>query len=426
MSQQRPHQPTLDLGATASNFGSREFPATRAEGLRRLAAFVPRAGEYYARGRNADLGPDNRDAVSVLSPYLRYRLTTEYEVVEAVLARHSASAAEKFVQEVLWRTYWKGWLEMRPAVWTRFNAGREDARAQVEASSGLKRALAQAEAGMTGIEGFDDWAQELVATGYLHNHARMWFASIWIFTLKLPWELGADFFQRHLIDADPASNTLSWRWVAGLQTVGKTYLATASNIQRYTDGRFNPKGLATTATALVEPPIPKAQPIASLRSALPQGPALLLITGEDLNPESLVRSDQAIAGVVIVRTAGTDLAWPWGRHAQRFLDQAVNDTATRLQQRWHCPVETLVTLDVADVVRAARVASTSSVITPFAPVGPMADALTALGASVAVNGLVLSQLRREWDEQFWPYATKGFFGFKERIPEALASVGLRS
>jgi deoxyribodipyrimidine photo-lyase len=80
---------------------------------------------------------------------------------------------------------------------------------------------------------FDDWAQELVATGYLHNHARMWFASIWIFTLRLPWELGADFFLRHLIDGDPASNTLSWRWVGGLHTPGKTYLATADNIAEH-------------------------------------------------------------------------------------------------------------------------------------------------------------------------------------------------
>jgi deoxyribodipyrimidine photo-lyase len=65
--------------------------------------------------------------------------------------------------------------------------------------------------------------QELVETGYLHNHARMWFASIWIFTLRLPWELGADFFLRHLLDGDAASNTLSWRWVAGLHTKGKHY-----------------------------------------------------------------------------------------------------------------------------------------------------------------------------------------------------------
>ncbi len=84
---------------------------------------------------------------------------------------------------------------------------------QLAASSGLRRAYERAVEGRTGIDGFDDWARQLVETGWLHNHTRMWFASIWIFTLRLPWALGAAFFLRHLLDGDPASNTLSWRWV---------------------------------------------------------------------------------------------------------------------------------------------------------------------------------------------------------------------
>ena len=111
---------------------------------------------------------------------------------------------------------------------------------QLVTQSGLRQACELACFGQTGIECFDTWARELTTTGYLHNYARMWFASIWIFTLKLPWQLGPDFFLRHLLDGDTASNTLSWRWVAGLQTVGKTYLARAANISRYTGGRFKP------------------------------------------------------------------------------------------------------------------------------------------------------------------------------------------
>ena len=75
----------------------------------------------------------------------------------------------------------------------------------------------------------------------MHNHARLWFASIWIFTLKLPWELGAAFFLEHLHDGDPASNTLSWRWVAGLHTKGKNYVASADNIEKFTDGKVTGK-----------------------------------------------------------------------------------------------------------------------------------------------------------------------------------------
>ena len=266
---------------------------TRAEGLHRLAAFLPAAGRAYADSRNTDSGPEARGNVSMLSPYLRYRLLTEDEVIAAALAHHGPDAAGKFVQEVAWRTYWKGWLELRPAVWRRFLAERDAAR-----GSELGREVAQAEAGATGIEGFDDWARELVQHGYLHNHTRMWFASIWIFTLRLPWALGADFFLRHLLDADPASNTLSWRWVAGLQTPGKTYLATADNIARYTAGRYRPQGLARRAAALTEPALPAARLLPPLRDGSGK-PSLLLVTPEDLCPERMWIGSDVRAGLAV-------------------------------------------------------------------------------------------------------------------------------
>ena len=158
------------------------FPATRDAGISRLRQFAPRAGQAYASGRNTDPGPNQAGAVSMLSPYLRYRMITEQEVVGTTLGHHSLPAAEKYVQEVLWRTYWKGWLEMRPSVWTQYLQERDRCRDNFPNT----RAIRSAEAGETGIEGFDDWARELLETGYLHNHARMWFASIWIFTLRLP------------------------------------------------------------------------------------------------------------------------------------------------------------------------------------------------------------------------------------------------
>ena len=94
------------------------FPPTRTEALRRLNGFVPHAARDYAARRNYDLGPGAHEGVSSLSPYIRTRLVTEAEIVTAVLGRFSLKSAEKFVQEVFWRTYWKGWLELRPAVWT--------------------------------------------------------------------------------------------------------------------------------------------------------------------------------------------------------------------------------------------------------------------------------------------------------------------
>ena len=194
------------------------FAPSREEGLRRLQDFVPRSGRAYAASRNHDFGPDVRTNVSLLSPYVRHRLIGEWEIAEAVLSRYALSTAEKFIQEVCWRTYWKGWLEQRPEIWQRYMSDVARLMREVEADPARREAYRRAVCGETGIACFDAWVQELRGTGYLHNHARMWFASIWFYTLKLDWQLGADFFLRHLLDGDPASNTLSWRWVCGLHT----------------------------------------------------------------------------------------------------------------------------------------------------------------------------------------------------------------
>ncbi len=386
------------------------FPPTRAAGLGRLAAFVPRAGRDYAQGRNADPGPGARHNVSQLSPWLRHRLVTEAEVVDAVLARHSFAAAEKFVQEVLWRTYWKGWLELRPAIWDRYTTERGALRAGFRGT----RDLARAEAGATGIAGFDDWAQELVATGYLHNHARMWFASIWIFTLRLPWVLGADFFMRHLVDADPASNTLSWRWVAGLQTPGKTYLARADNIARYTDGRFAPQGLATTATALTEPPPPAPAALAPGGDWHPDQPALLLVTSEDMHPESAFAATSPFRAALIV-SAGA----PGNAASQAFVAAAAADTAARVEAHFGCPATVVPALDAAALAAAAAAAQVTVIVTAAAPVGPTATALAAARIALQPQGVRLIERRRAWDTRFWPHARKGFFAFKEQIEPLL-------
>jgi deoxyribodipyrimidine photo-lyase len=391
------------------------FEPTRAAGLERLHAFVPHAGRAYADGRNSDLGPGRPSAVSQLSPWLRYRLLSEQEVCAAVLEQHALAAAEKYVQEVLWRTYWKGWLEMRPGVWTRFVAERDEQRERLH----NVRALEQAEQGRTGIDGFDDWARELVETGYLHNHARMWFASIWIFTLRLPWTLGADFFLRHLIDADAASNTLSWRWVAGLQTTGKTYLATADNIARYTGGRFAPRGLAEVAEPLTEPPVPAAAPLPAAGSAR-GAPALLLVTCEDMHPDEALLREVDLCGTCIA----TDPALLWGDKARGFVAEAARDMAALLGETGTRPVTRIDALNAEAIASAAREAGVHRVITPYAPVGPVRTRLTDIAETLRSEGFELVQVRREWDGIFWPHARKGFFPFRQHMGRLLEELGL--
>ena len=392
------------------------FAPSRRAALDRLSRFIPLAGPLYSAGRNTDPGPDQPGAVSRLSPYVRRRLITEAEIIGHVLALHSLSAAETFVQEVLWRTYWKGWLELRPGVWSRFLAERDHQRDTWQDH----RAILDAETGCTGIEGFDDWARELTATGYLHNHARMWFASIWIFTLRLPWTLGADFFMRHLIDADAASNTLSWRWVAGLQTPGKTYLATTANIARYTNGRFAPQGLASDPLALREPPpeTPRALPVTS--DGTDDQACLLLVTDEDMTPESLFGDLSAIRAACVI--ADPDMLW--GDKARQFVGAAARETATRVAAHFGCPVASGQTLTASGLATAARAAGVNRILTPYAPMGPVADRLAQLGPALAREGISLVSVRREWDALFWPHATKGFFPFKAQSPAVLRQLGL--
>jgi deoxyribodipyrimidine photo-lyase len=391
------------------------FIPTRTAGLETLHDFVPRAGADYRRERNHDLGP-SRTNVSGLSPYIRHRLVTEEEVVDAVLERHSLTAAEKFVQEVFWRTYWKGWLEQRPEVWRRY---RRDVRGLFTA--GLPSGYEDAVTGRTGIDAMDAWARELVETGYLHNHVRMWFASIWVFTLELPWQLGADFFLRHLLDGDAASNTLSWRWVAGLQTRGKTYLATTENIARYTEGRFAPTGLATTARTLDEEPLPPARPIAPEDVLGELGTRIgLLLHEEDLEPASLLVSLGSTAptlrAAAVFADTGARSPAPVSPLVEAFTTGAVADAAARTADAAGCPATTLSGVDASAVTDWARSETIDTVVVPYAPVGPVQERLDALRPALASEGVGLVTVRRPWDGRAWPFASRGFFPFKEKIP----------
>ncbi len=400
--------------------------ATRQDGLDRLENFLPRAGRGYARTRNHDLGPEERDNVSMLSPWIRHRLLTEQEIIAAVLDQHSASAAEKFIQEVCWRTYWKGWLELRPDVWQDFLRELDADQDRLASNTGLQAGLTEAESGRTGIDAFDHWARELVETGYLHNHARMWFASIWIFTLKLPWTLGANFFLRHLLDADPASNTLGWRWVAGIQTRGKTYLARPSNIEKFTNGRFRPTDLAAEAPALEwrEPPRPSELAETTSIDQLADIPALLLIHPEDLHPESLLPNHLPLKAAVAACSVDGIPDWPFGDKAGSFVTAGVKDAARRASEHYDLAPEIVATLNAGTVIEACRHADVGAVVTPYAPVGPVADTLSVLEQGLKDAGISLHRVRRAWDSTAWPNATKGFFPFKKKIPALLERVGL--
>lgn len=385
------------------------FDPSYSAALARLNAFVPHAGREYAAKRNYD----DTAHVSTLSPYIRHRIISEEDVLRATLARHSPQAAEKFVQEVYWRTYWKGWLELRPAVWDAYRSDLQAGLNRIQTESGLRKEWETACKGETGIDCFDHWAHQLATTGYLHNHARMWFASIWVFTLRLPWALGADFFMRHLLDGDPASNTLSWRWVAGLQTKGKTYLARPDNIAKYTNGRFNPRGLATAAPALEGMPHPQIGPMPV--SATPDSNARigLLLTEEDLSPGWLLDQVSPVATTVLQTTAARS-PLQVSPLVTDFVQTAMQDCADRYHDRLG-----QVSRIAPDQIDAwAKEHGVQQIVTSYLPTGPTSDAL---------RQIEKTQIIRPYDSDAWPHATHGFFRFKDKIPKLLGQLrGIRS
>jgi deoxyribodipyrimidine photo-lyase len=394
-----------------------DLTATRAEGERLLTAFAPGMGRRYANGRNTDHGPGRHAAVSVLSPYIRRRLVLEGDVVAAALAAHGPQDAEKFVQEVFWRGYFKGWLERRPQVWTSYVHGLHADLAALDQNRHLRVDVDRATGGQTGLACFDAWAEELVTTGYLHNHARMWFASVWIFTLGLPWRLGADFFYRHLLDGDAASNTLGWRWVAGLHTRGKPYAARASNIATFTAGRFTPRpsDLAEVTQGLeaTEPDgLPPAAPLRPVASPQPGRATALLITDEDCRVE-----DFGLAAFDI-RTAATLTAshlrspLPVAGCVARFEDAALADAAARAGASAVC----LRAEAPEKLAEWAAMAGATQIATAYVTRGPLRDWLDAAAPALAARGITLCEWRRDWDSAIWPHAAAGFFKVKAQIP----------
>lgn len=392
------------------------FEPTRGAGLERLEKFAARTGAHYATQRNYDFGSGDRSSVSALSPWIKHRLITEEEVLTQTLARHSLSASMRFVQEVFWRSYFKGWMQQHPSVWHRYQSSLEGALEDLERNKFHKTNYDEAIEGRTGIECFDHWCAELKSSGYLHNHARMWFASIWIFTLRLPWELGADFFLCHLVDGDAAANTLSWRWVGGLHTKGRIYLACPSNIAQFTNGRFEPAGqLTLKAEALVEDfdhpmvPLPCIEP-------MPHGDYLLLITPQDCRPETFVPGTPV--GVLGLLPAAQSKQ---SEQARAFEHGAVADAIARSA---HKTAAVEPTKDwSASLINAALSAGTNQIITSRAAVGPIATYLDAAKAELAQAGIHLHQHHRTYDTLTWPHATKGFFKLKKKIPNILTALG---
>ena len=96
------------------------------DAIKLMENFINNHLHNYSAKRNYDYGPDNRTNISMLSPYIRHRIITEQVVIDKAINKFPLPKIEKFIQEILWRTYWKGWLELRPKLWDDYKNLVED------------------------------------------------------------------------------------------------------------------------------------------------------------------------------------------------------------------------------------------------------------------------------------------------------------
>lgn len=401
------------------------FIPTRQAGEKIAEKFIPKMGSVYSNRRNYDRGSGQHRDVSMLSPFIRHRLVLEQDIIARAVAAHGLEGAQKFIEEVIWRGYFKGWLERRPQIWSLYKQRLDNDIQMLEHDRRLQRDVEAAVTGQTGLGYFDSWAKELIETGYLHNHARMWFASIWIFTLNLPWALGADFFLRNLQDGDPASNTLGWRWVAGLHTRGKPYHAQDWNIAKFTEHRFQPekgelKDVVEGLEAQEPDGLPPVQPLRVPNTPSKDVPSLLLMTAEDCRPEDFELSSYDILGGVTLSASHLRSPLIVSEGVQDFESGALKDAAERQpfsHQMLHAGAS-------AELVRMAEDSGAKQVITPYLPEGYLRDWINDAIPALDAAGISFAELHRPWDALIWPHATAGFFKVKKNIPNILSKAGL--
>ena len=375
------------------------FETTRAKAIEKLDRFVERNLSDYSKLRNFDFGPDKRSNVSCLSPYITHGVLNEVEIIKKSLAKYSFNKNEKFIQEVLWRTYWKGWLELRPSVWSDYIISLNSIREKYKEDINYLKAIE----GKTNIECFDEWVKELKTHNYLHNHTRMWFASIWIFTLDLPWQLGAEFFLKHLYDGDAASNTLGWRWVAGIQTQGKHYLASEWNIKKFTNNRFQNIKLNENA-----PPKMADKTYSIIKNDF-INPTInedktLIIFENSLSFEILNLKKFKFKKIILAVNSNEFRQVKLSDNVIKFKSELINDQLERIESL-------SINCEIVSVDKLKEIKSDFYILYPS--VGENLD-------FVMSNLSNYKFIYRELDQFSWQFCNKGFFNFKTYIPKIIA------
>ena len=377
-----------------------KFYTSREKALESLDIFINKDIVNYSSKRNYDFGPLEKKNVSCLSPYISHRLINEYEISKKVLSKHPYQKVEKYIQEIYWRIYWKGWLELRPKVWNDFI---EDLNT-IEENENYYLAIN----GKTKIECFNDWVKEIKEYNYLHNHTRMWFASIWIFTLGLPWQKGAEFFMKHLFDGDAASNTLSWKWVAGLQTKGKHYLAQSWNINKFLNKQYKNIDLIENALPLIDNREYKISPIEIQKNNSRND--YLIVFENDLSVENLKIKDYKKIFFVLLE------------NKSRFLkldSKVLNYKKNIMKDQLNKNDNNFELVNENNTEKLLENLKNFDIVYPS-----IGENMSFLKKMIKKKKLIINFITREEDIYCWNFSNKGYFNFKSNLPKILAKFQL--
>ena len=375
-----------------------KFEPSRSFALKKLENFIENNLSQYSKLRNFDFGPEKRSNISCISPYVTHGILTEVEIIKEVLKKSLFIKNEKFIQEILWRIYWKGWLELRPNVWNDYLLELKKVREEFKDNKKYLNAIE----GNTNIVCFNEWIKELKEYNYLHNHTRMWFASIWIFTLNLPWQLGAEFFIKHLLDGDAASNTLGWRWVAGIQTHGKHYLASEWNIKKFSNNRFNEIKLNENALPKISRNTYSAV-IKGFNNPKKIEDKNLIIFENNLSFELTDFKDQKFQKIYLISNKNENREIKLSEKIVNFKTGLIEDQKNQLKEK---------SID-CEIIDISEIKNIENCYYLYPCVGENLDYLNSQG----MNNLEF--LYRNIDRNFWKYCDKGFFNFKKYIPKII-------
>jgi len=392
------------------------FNSTISEADNLLDSYMPKAGSYYELKRNFSIDLDtNKNTTSLLSPYIRYRILSEEKILKQVLNNHSYFESEKYIQEIFWRTYWKGWLEHRPEVYDDYILDRDILLNKFTNKKFYQNAIK----GNTNYNFFNKWVLDLKNKGYLHNHVRMWFASIWIFNLNLPWQLGADFFMQHLLDGDPASNTLSWRWVSGIQTKGKNYIARKSNIEKYSNIKLNENEILNeNVYPIQDDKVYNIKEININHEINTDNIKAIIVPTDEINivKDLNIQDCNSFYGLPINDYNDHKFDIKIINHIKKITQSVLNDDIFYQTRKYELHFENYYD----ELNKWIKNKNINEIYLPYVTKGNWKNIYKKIiEDNPSVNFIVFN---RNYDAKSWIYSKKGFFNFKKNIQKIIAEI----